>query len=557
MGAAKTMKRRGLIALAIIAAALAVYVVLDARHREGVTERTSTSARTRMLPAFERARVRYITIRRHDQSFSILHSPSPSAPAPAPAWHLELEGDPPADDAAIDDLLAALDLAESDRIADMTPAAAGIDPPMAEVDLETPTGALALRLGRADATGQGVYARAGADGPIRVIGRRVLELVDRGPDAFRDRRLFPVDPAAITSIAWRGEGGGDELIAVAGRWQNGRKEWVANERVAESLRRLQALRIESFEPLGAPAKPNGARVLTVTAGATRVAVQREKAEPADQGETAGGGVFIRGNERVRVAADAFESAWRSLAAAAARDDRLLSQAPETVTRIELHDDHGRVDLRRVRGAWAFSTPKVAYAADTRAVDEWLARLGTVKAAIRSGGANARHLTVEGRVRQQIDVAAPAEVYALLAPEPSRFRERSVLSFARFDLRRLQRTAGGRTQALTTDDGGTWRVPSGASADAAHVALVVDALSDLRAEQFVAAPPPGEPTARLEVDIKPPGEPRPIHHVVQVWARKGDDCVARLDADATFKPEGATCAALRLDLLATDDAGRSK
>ena len=227
-----------------------------------------------MLPAFERARVRYITIRRRDQSFSILHSPSPSAPAPAPAWHLELEGDPPADDAAIDDLLAALDLAESDRIADMTPAAAGIDPPMAEVDLETPTGALALRLGRADATGQGVYARAGTDGPIRVIGRRVLELVDRGPDAFRDRRLFPVDPAAITSIGWRGEGGGDELIAVAGRWQNGRKEWVANERVAESLRRLQALRIESFEPAGAPAKPSGARALTVTAGATRIAVAK-------------------------------------------------------------------------------------------------------------------------------------------------------------------------------------------------------------------------------------------------------------------------------------------
>ena len=110
------------------------------------------------------------------------------------------------------------------------------------------------------------------------------------------------------------------------------------------------------------------------------------------------------------------------------------------------------------------------------------------------------------------------MYALLAPDPSRFRERAVLSFARFDLRRLQRTAGGRTQSLTTDDGGTWRAPSGADADAAHLALVVGALSDLRAEQFVTAPPPGEPTARLEVDIKPPGEPRPIHHVVQVWAR---------------------------------------
>jgi hypothetical protein len=259
--------------------------------------------------------------------------------------------------------------------------------------------------------------------------------------------------------------------------------------------------------------------------------------------------LTRGNERVRVPADAFESAWRSLAAAATRDDRLISQPPETIIRVELFDERGRVDLRRVRGAWTFTTPKVAYAADTRAVDDWLARVGAVRAAPRASGPNPRHLIVEGRYREQADVSSPPEVHALLAPDPLRFRERAVLSFARFDLRRLQRSAGKTTQAVTTDDGGTWRAATGADVDAARVGQVAGALADLRAEEFIAAPPAGAPSVTWEVDVQPPGERKPLRHAVETWPQK-DGCVARLDRSATFRPERATCDALRLDLLKT-------
>jgi hypothetical protein len=51
-----------------------------------------------------------------------------------------------------------------------------------------------------------------------------------------------------------------------------------------------------------------------------------------------------------------------------------------------------------------------------------------------------------------------------------------------------------------------------------------------------------------VDVQPPGEPRPTRHVVQLYTRP-NDCIARLDADTTFRLERATCATLRLDLLA--------
>jgi hypothetical protein len=529
------MKPRGLVVLAIVAIAMAAIIAIE-RGRHGGGD-GPTSARTRLLPPFDRQAVKRVTIARKDGTFSLLHSPSPSAPPPAPGWQLGVAGAPAADDAAVQDLLSALDLAESDRTPPLPPEQAGLVPPTAAIDVETPTGTLALQLGSVDATGQGVYARAGAGAPIRVIGRRVLDLVDRDPAAFRDRRLLPLDPEAVTAIAWRDETGPGEVRAVDGRWQNGRNEWVASERVVESLRRLLALRIDRFEAAVA-GKPAGRRTLAVTAGPATVAVKT-----AEDGKD---GALTRGDERVFVPADAFESAWRSLAAAAARDERLISLPPDTVMRIDLHDARGRVGLRRAGGAWTFSPPAPPYPADTRAVDEWLARLGTVKATTRSGGANVRHLTVEGRFRQQVDVSSPADVHALLAPDPLRFRAREVLSFARFDVRRLQRSVGRNTQLLTTQDGGSWLASAG-EPDAANAALVVGALSDLRAAEFVAAPPAGEPTVRLEIDVQPPGEPRPTRHIVQLYTRP-NDCIARLDEDTTFRLERATCATLRLDLL---------
>jgi len=530
------MKRRGLLALAIVAAALAEVLVYDARHRPGPAEHPAAAAR--LLPPFDRKAVRSITIHRGagGQTFSLLHVPSPFAPAPAPAWQIDGPGSPAADDATIEDLLAAADLAESNRTADLSPEAAGLHPAVAELAIDTPQGAIALQLGHADATGQGVYARRGPDGPVRVIGRRVLELVDRPPEAFRDRRLFPVDPTAVTAIEWRGDDGEGALFARGGRWHRRGGEWVAGERVAESLRRLLALRIDEFKA-GAPRPRVGARTLKVTAGPAVIAV-----------DVWPGGELARNGEQIRVAADALEAAWRSLAAAAVRDDRLVAQPPEAITRVELSDDRARLVLKRTGGEWSFESPKVPYAADTRAIDDWLGRLHAVKAATRSDGSHARHLTIEGRFPERADVAAPPDVHALLAPDPLRFRDRAVLSFAHFDVRRLARIAGKSTQQLTTDDGTTWHAPDGDTVDTANVARVVGALSDLHAQDFIAAPPPGAPALRLEIDVQPPGDKHPRRHTVQVWPR-ADGCVARLDQDpAAFALDQPTCASLDLPLL---------
>jgi hypothetical protein len=494
-----------------------------------------------MLPPFDRTAVSRVVIHRSaGEGVTLVHTPSPRAPAPAPTWHLQRDREPAADDAAVDDLLAALDLAESDRTADISLQAAGLAPPRVELSIETSNGTPALQLGRADATGHNVYARLAPDGPIRVIGARVLELADREPDAFRDRRLFPVPPAAVTAVDWSDPAGA--LREVEGRWKNGRNEWVGNERVAETLRQLLALRIERF---GArpPGAPDARRTLTLTAGAARIALS-----------IAANGDMVRDEELVHVPADAFESAWRFLASATARDDRLVAMPPDAVTSVDVDDGQRHLGLRRVGGAWAFTTPKVSYTPDAQVVDDWLARLASAQVVPRSGGAKGRHLSVQGAFHQEVDVpaSAPPPVLALLAPDPLRFRERRVLSFARFDVRRLQRTEGKTTQEVTTDDGGgSWKAPPGHTVDVANASRVVDALSDLRAKDFVETAPRGEPAVRLQVDVQPPGEPQPVRHALRIFAAK-EGCVADLNEKTAFTLERAACDALRLSLLTKTD-----
>ena len=525
------MKARGLIALALVAAALGAVLVFEARDRyAGGGEQVSAPAR--LLPPFDRKQVRSITIRRRKEgAFTLRHAPSPGASAPAPAWRVEIPGVPAADDVAIDELLSALDLAESDRIANVSAEAAGLQPAAATIDVETPAGVLDLRLGRVDAAGRGVYARAG-DQPIRVVGRHLLELVDRDASAFRDRRLFPVDPAAVTSIVWRDAHDTGALQIVDGRWQNGRKEWVDEGRVTEALRRLFSLQIERFESVGVGAAAP-TRMLTMMTGANIIALE-------------GGpdGVFTRGSERVRVPSDAFEAAWRALVAAEARDMRLIAMPADTVKSVDLSDGTRRVSLRRVNGAWTFAEPKVLYEADTRVVDDWLTRLASITTPTRAAGPHTRRLVVDGRFRQEVAVSSPPDVYELLAPDPLRFRERALLSFARFDVRRLERTVGKEEQVVTSDDGGTWHAKSGARADAANIARIIGALSDLRPEAFLDDAPPVQPKVRLDLDVQQPGDRSPTRHIVRIQP----GCVARLDADATFTIERAACDALGLSLL---------
>ena len=165
------------------------------------------------------------------------------------------------------------------------------------------------------------------------------------------------------------------------------------------------------------------------------------------------------------------------------DLRLLSSPPDTVTRVEIMGgagdtgaaSHNRrlVLARRPGGAWRFEAPKVAYAADPRAIDDWLAALRNVEARPAPAAVNPVHvpkpaqlrrLTIDGRTHETAVVAPGDPGYALVDPDPLRFRDRLVLDFAHFDARELRRSGDGQTVELTSADGDNWRVVAPPGAD---------------------------------------------------------------------------------------------
>ena len=549
--------------LAVVAAVLAGYLFFADR---GPGTGGGSGSHARLVDPFDRATVRRITITRAGAApFALVRQP----PDKEPTW-LESPGEKPADDAVVEDLLNAIDLAETTRTADVGAGAAGLAPPRVVMELDEPRGPVMLELGRVDGAGQGVFARVGGAAAIRVAPRRLAELADREPGAFRDRRLVALPPDAVEAISWRREAGDRQsgaLRFVAGRWQNADHQWVDGERVADSLRRLLGLRVERYEPpRPAPqalswialATAGGATIrLTIPGGGcpAQPGVRVEREAPA-------------GVDGACLAPEPLDQLWRALDAASVPDRRLLSSPPDTVTRVELTADagdasppspHGRLVLARPPGGtWRFEAPKVAYAADPSAIADWLAALRNVElqpapAAGNSKPAHVRRLTIDGRTHETAAVPPGAPGYALLEPDPLRFRDRLVLDFAHFDARELRRSAGGQTVALTSTDGDSWRVvtPPGAAADRTNAARVVGALGNLRAEAFLPAAKslPGAPELSLSIAIQPPGEPALTRHTLELYKRKeAPGCTGRLDGDVAFTLAPAACDELRLGLL---------
>src|SRR6185312_7148378 len=162
----------------------------------------------------------------------------------------------------------------------------------------------------------------------------------------------------------------------------------------------------------------------------------------------------------------------------------------------------------------------------------------------------RHLVIEARYRETADLAPGDPGYALLDPDPLRFRDRAVLDFAHFDARTLRRTSGGRTLELASADGESWRAvaPAGAVVEGTNVARVVGTLGNLHAESFLTKPPGGTPDLTLEVAVQPPGEAQPARHTIELAKTKeAPGCAGRLDRQTWFLFAQAACDELRLPL----------
>ena len=129
---------RKVAALAAVAALLAGYLLLGDR-RPGAGH-PGAGAHARLVDAFDRAAVRRISIGRAGlPSFSLVRQPA----GEDPEWR-EGPGGEAADQAAVEDLLNAIDLAETTRTADVSAAAAGLAPPRVTLEIDEPRGPLTI-----------------------------------------------------------------------------------------------------------------------------------------------------------------------------------------------------------------------------------------------------------------------------------------------------------------------------------------------------------------------------------------------------------------------------
>jgi hypothetical protein len=403
-----------LMALAAVAALLASYLLLCERGTPSSGRRAAETRR--LLPGFDRATVERLSIRGPAGSFVLERDPGQGGDRAQRHW---LIGDGAAAGAhhfarrsKVDELLAALDAAEIDRLG---PPEAGVAPSGEAVTMEinerpsAPDAApsrRAITVGTLDASGRGAFVRREGDGDLLVVGRYLRDLATQPAARFEDRRLMPADGAdldkaarldRIVSARTGRTGDGDRSIALReGLWRNHKGQRIQPEAVEALVRMLLSMEIDAFSSAPGPPPvaqekgaadrdfllevgPAEAPLLRLSvahapggdAGCPRSTSPSTEARPARREY---GGLV----EGVCLESGSFKSLVDLIERAAIRDPALIQARAADVTRVDLERAGGGAGVALVRqqvgGGWALEKPPAPWPVDRAEVDAWLERL---------------------------------------------------------------------------------------------------------------------------------------------------------------------------------------
>ena len=489
------------VVLAAVALVLGGYLFLVERHG-GSSDDAALSAR-RVVPKFERDRVSRIEI-----GGTVLEKKGED-------WRIIKPIDFPADHAAIDDLLSGVEFLESKRVIEGKPGDYGLDKPRVVVKV----GDVQLAVGKDDASGKAVYVQRTGDGRVFVVDKHFADQVDKNVDALRDRRVFAFDRAEVKTV----EIEGIVLKHEGTLWRLPDGVRTDSAKMGDLLKALEDLRVQSFTPCGASRK---------------IAVDG-KAAPD---------VCVKDIEKIHADPDAL------------RDRGLLAtRDPKAIT---IESGGKKVALAHEDGGWKMTAPQ-AQPAEDDAVRRWIEDVGAFRAqgfrpvagpfpTTVTFDKDVVHLSAPqgGRVfarreSEPVMLEMHAEIAQQLAPDPMLFRSRKILSFVRFDARRLLTN----DEVAVKGEGDTWKLekPIAIDADADVMDKLLGALGDLRAEKFVATPPQKD-IRKLTVTVEPPAgakgeKPKSETHTVEIAA----DCIARADGGPAFMVQKEHCGELRAHL----------
>jgi hypothetical protein len=485
-----------------VALVLGGYIFLIERH-SATSDDAALNAK-KVVPKFERDKVTHI-----ETAGVVLDKKGES-------WRITKPADFSADPAAIDDLLSGVEFLEAKRVIEgkPNPAEYGLDKPAFVLKL----GDVQLAIGKDDATGKGVYVQRAGDARVFVVDRHIVAQVNNA-DGFRDKRVFVLDRASVKKV---------EVDAVTLTHENNvwrLKDGVRADaaKVGDLLKAIEDLRIEKF---------------------SECAVKRNIAVDG----TALPKLCIKGLDKVAAENDSL----RDRALLAMRDPKSIA----------IESGGKKVALSHEDGGWKITAPQ-AQAADDEAVRKWIDDVFAYRALGFKPVAGNFPTTVTldkdvihvsapqgGRVfvrrgEEPVMLEMHAEVAQQFAPDPMTFRSRKILSFVRFDARKLVTN----DEIAVKGEADTWKLekPAGVEADADVMDKLLGALGDLRAEKFVAAPPQKD-VRKLTVTVEPPAgakgeKPKAETHTVEIAA----DCIARADDGPSFVVAKEHCGELRAHL----------
>ena len=370
------MSLRGLLVL-IGLLATAVFVLL--RLGRGPVPPETAAPDAPLVRAFTEEAVREIDLSCDGAAVTLERGPSRG-------WRITRPFEAEADPRRVHDVVAALQDARvrkviADGAAD--PAAFGLSPAACTVQLGfgPGTSALKLRLGRGSPVGSERYAAAD-DARVVFTDGSLYGVVARGAEAFREKRLIPVDPEAITRIALDRPDGRLVVALVAGAWRvdTPRPDVASSSACTGLARAVASVELAGFGAVRVPPDTRPERRLRVEV------TERDGDRPSVAFVATAGidGKRLGWREGPAFAGLVEESAARELErpSESFREARIVSFSSPDVRRLTI--ERGGTTLRIARAgeasSWSGSEGSAACAVDGNRVDALLDQLRSLTGA---------------------------------------------------------------------------------------------------------------------------------------------------------------------------------
>ena len=369
------MSVRALLAL-ILCLALAIAAVLWFSHREAPGDGPAPPGP--LLGTFSEDTVREIEVTCSGDAVTLARDDRGR-------WRITRPFDADADPRRVDELLAALEGARIKKvIAEGTAGQEGygLSPAACTIRLgfPSPTAAVTCRLGRASPIGTDRYA-VGDDARVVLTDGSVFTSVSRGAESFREKRLVPVQPDAITRIVLERP---DGRLVVARAGEGWRVEApypdAASPSACEGLAQaITTLELSVPDKVAAPAQAVSSRRL-------KLEVFTGEGVPSGVAYVASAGIDgkrLAWREGAARAGLVEESAVRQLEepSASFRDLRIASFSTPDVRRVSIAQGGATLRIERADegAAWLGSAGGTAFPVDGPRVLEFLDRMRALTA----------------------------------------------------------------------------------------------------------------------------------------------------------------------------------